>query len=86
MGRPAGSQNMPWAAIVRRLRLHPGRWVMLSEMAAVPERTIMVIRRRERRDLRLDDGVIRCRVKARAWTNDERPIVSLLLKFDPKEK
>lgn len=85
MGRPRGSKNIPWASIVARLREHPGRWMLLREMSAVHGRTIAVIRKREHRELRLDDGIIRCRTKA-AIVTDEKVTVTLYLKFDPKEK
>lgn len=85
MGRPKGSTNVAWTTIVAHLQRHPDRWVVLPEMAAVPARTIAVIRRRERRALRIDGGVVRCRVKARAWTDDGREIVSLSLKFERKK-
>lgn len=86
MGRPAGSVNIPWPAIVQRARAHAGRWILPTELAATPARTIMVIRRRERRALRLDDGVIRCRVKARAWTQSGQEICTLMVRFDRKER
>lgn len=84
MGRPAGSTNIPWDALVARARLHAGRWIIPPELASVPARTIIVIRLRQRHALRLDDGVIRCRAKARAW-KDGREIVTLSIKFEKKE-
>lgn len=57
---------------------------MPPELASTPSRTIVVIRRRQRRALRLDDGILRCRVKARAWVND-REVVTLSIRFDKKE-
>lgn len=59
--------------------------MLLPEMRAVHGRTINVIRKRERRELRLTDGTIRCRAKA-ALVTDEKIVVTLYLKFDPKEK
>lgn len=53
-------------------------------MARVNGRTINVIRKRERRALRLTDGVIRCKRKV-AFVVDETVIVTLYLKFQPKE-
>jgi len=85
MGRPKGSGNVPWDAIVAQLREHPDRWMLLPEMAAVPERTVEVIRRRERRALRLTDGVIRC-TRTHSTTIQGRTTVTLQLKFSPKEK
>lgn len=58
--------------------------MLLPEMARVNGRTINVIRKRERRALRLDDGVIRCRRKL-AYVIDDVVIVTLFLKFEPKE-
>ncbi|QNJ55574.1 hypothetical protein SEA_PHINKY_83 [Microbacterium phage Phinky] len=83
-GRPPGSKSIPWGSIVERLRKQPNRWVLLPEMARVNGRTINVIRKRERRALRLDDGVIRCRRKV-AFVVDDTVIVTLFLKFEPKE-
>lgn len=85
-GRPKGSKNIPWGSIVTKLRKHPGRWMLFPEMSAVPDRTIATIRRRERRELRLDDGVVRCRRKATAWTDDGTVLCTLFLKLDLKEK
>ena len=70
---------------MNRLRQHPDRWILLPEMSSVPERTVEVIRRRERRALRLDDGVIRCTRTARAVVKGQAR-VALQLKFVPKEK
>lgn len=83
-GRPTGAANIPWNSIVERLRQHPNRWMLLPEMARVNGRTINVIRKRERRALRLDDGVIRCRRKV-AFVIDDTVICTLILKFEPKE-
>lgn len=86
-GRPAGSANIPWDRIVARLREQPGVWMLLPEMRAVSARTMGVIRKRERRALRLDDGVIRYRMKAPPLHLDDDGIVivTLHLKFDPKD-
>lgn len=62
-GRPVGSADIPWGSIVERLREYPDRWRLLPEMRRVNVRTINVIRKRERRALRIPDGVVRCRVK-----------------------
>lgn len=86
MSRPKGAKGVPWACLVRELRAHPGRWILFPEMGNVSERTIATIRRREVRALRLDDGVIRCRRKATAWTDEGSVRVALILKFEPKEK
>jgi hypothetical protein len=85
MGRPKGSANIPWDSIVDRLRKQPGRWLLLPEMSAVPDRTIMTIRRRERRSLRLDDGIIQCRRKATVWTDEGTVRCTLFLHFKPRE-
>lgn len=85
MGRPKGSRNIPWDAIVERLRRHPGRWMMVPEMAAVPERMITVIRERQRRALRLPDAIIRVRVRASVTDEDGNRTVTLKLKYEPKE-
>jgi hypothetical protein len=53
-------------------------------MAMVPARTLTVIRKRERRQLRLDDGVIRARVRATAVLEGQT-LCTLWLKFEPKE-
>jgi hypothetical protein len=84
-GRPAGSTNIPWPAIVAKLRQHEGRWLLLPEMANVSDRTIQVIRRRERRALRLEDGRIQCRRKATVWT-DAGVRCTLYLRFKPKKE
>lgn len=84
-GRPRGSGNIPWASIVTRLREQPGRWMLVPEMRRVNGRTIQVIRKQERRALRLDDGVIRCRSR-NTFVLDGVVICTLYLKFDPKEK
>lgn len=86
MGRRKGSANIPWESIVARLRKQPGRWLLLPEMAAVPDRTIMTIRRRERRALRLEDGVIRCRRKATVWTDEGIVMCTLFLAYIPREE
>lgn len=84
-GRPPGSGNIPWASIVDRLREQPGRWMLVPEMRRVNARTINVIRKKERRALRLEDGTIRCRRKV-ALVTERTVFVTLYLKFDPKEK
>lgn len=81
MTRPKGSGNIPWDAIIERARAHPDQWIMPTELAAVSTRTIQVIRKKERRQLRLDDGIIRVRARA---GGGELP-VTLAIKFDPKE-
>lgn len=83
MARPKGAKNIPWQAVVARLRRHPGRWLVLPELANVSGRTIEVIRRRERATLRLEDGVIRCRIKAAVAQQDGSVLVTLVTKFDP---
>lgn len=85
MGRPPASRNVPWDRIVAELRQHPNRWMLPSELAAVPDRTIATIRRRERRALRLPDGVIRVRRKATVWRDDGTVWCTLFLKFETKE-
>ncbi|UUG69636.1 hypothetical protein SEA_FRANSOYER_71 [Microbacterium phage Fransoyer] len=86
-GRPRGSANIPWSSIIARLRQHPGRWMLLSEMSYVNARTIQVIRKQERRALRLTDGVIRCRPKGLVLLEDDRTVMcALYLKFDPKKE
>lgn len=84
-GRPRGARSIPWGSIVARLREHPGRWMLLPEMRAVSDRTIITIRRRERRALRMDDGKIRVRRKATVWTADGDVLCTLILKFEKKE-
>lgn len=59
--------------------------MLVPEMRAVHARTIGVIRKKERRALRLEDGTIRCRAKAALHLEDGPVIVTLYLKFDPKE-
>lgn len=55
-------------------------------MAYVNARTIQVIRRKERRALRLDDGVIRCQRKTAILLEDgETVMCALFLKFVPKK-
>lgn len=85
MGRPTGSRNIDWEKIVAKLRQQPNEWLLFPEMGAASLRTIQVIRRRERRALRLDDGVIRCRRKSIVKIGDEIT-VTLFLSFQPKEK
>jgi hypothetical protein len=79
-----GSTNIPWAAIVEQLRLSPDRWLALPEMAAVPERTVDVIRGRQRAALRLEHGTVRCRIQA-SIENEGRVTCTLILKYEPKE-
>jgi hypothetical protein len=85
MGRPRGSSNIPWAAIVARLRAQPNTWMMPRELAAASDRTIAVIRRKERAALRLSDGVIRVRRKATVRLGDA-VYCSLYVKFEPKKE
>lgn len=85
-GRPSGAQNIPWHSIIARLREHENRWLLVPEMAKVSARTVTVIRRKERRALRLTDGVIRCRIKAGYVDETGAVICTLFLKFVPKEK
>lgn len=85
MTRPKGSANIPWARIVAELRAHPGRWILFPEMANVSDRTIDTIRKRRRRQLRIDDGIIRCRRKATTWTEDGTVRCTLFLRLDLKE-
>jgi hypothetical protein len=84
-GRPQGSKNIPWDAIVARLRRQPNTWMLFGALSAVPDRTIATIRRRERHALRLDDGVIRVRRKATVVV-DDRVLCTLYVKFETKEK
>lgn len=85
MGRPKGSTNIPWGSVVARLRKHPGRWMLLPEMRSVTDRTIMAIRRQERRELRMNDGVIRCRRRATVWLEDGTVRCALILKFEERK-
>jgi hypothetical protein len=84
-GRPQGSGNIPWGRIIARLRQHEGRWVLVPEMARVRDRTIQTIRKRERRALRLDDGIIQCRRKATVKI-DGVVYCTLYLRFRPHPK
>lgn len=83
-GRPPGASNVPWASIIERLREHPNRWMLLPEMRRVNARTVNVIRKQERRALRLRDGIIRCRMRSPFIENDTA-YGALYLKFEPKE-
>lgn len=83
MGRPKGSSNIDWASVVTQARRTPGMWIMPVELAAVRERTVEVIRRRQRRHLRLPDGVLRCRVKAGVTVHGVT-LVTLMVKFEKK--
>jgi len=85
-GRRKGATNVPWDRLVARLRKQPETWIVFPEMSATPYRTIATIRRRERRALRLEDGVIRCRRRAIAATPDGDVIVTLALMYEPKRK
>lgn len=84
-GRRKGAVNVPWDRLVARLRKQPETWIVFPEMTATPYRTIATIRRRERRALRLDDGVIRCRRRAIAATPEGDVIVTLALCFIPRK-
>lgn len=84
MPRTPGARAIPWDDIVQRLRKYPGRWMLLPEMRSVRPRTIEVIRRRERRQLRLDDGKIYCRVRAATRLDDGSERCTLVLRFVPK--
>jgi hypothetical protein len=84
-GRPAGSGNIPWGAIVARLREQPETWMLLSELASVSDRTIQTVRLKERKALRMDDGEIRVRRKSVAVDTQGRTIVTLYAQFKPKE-
>lgn len=84
VGRPQGSRNIDWASVITQARRTPGLWVLPVELSAVTERTVMAIRRRERRALRMPDGVLRCRVKA-GVTVSGVTLVTLLVKFEKKE-
>ncbi len=86
MGRTKGSKNLPWDAMVARLRAHPGRWILLPEMRAVPPQMINVIRERRRRQLRLPDGKIYCRQRAIAQLEDGTIRCTLILRFVPHER
>lgn len=85
MGRPQGSRNIDWASVITQARRTPGLWVAPPELAAVSQRTVAVIRRRERRILRMDDGVLRCRVKA-GVTLMGVTTVTLFVKFEKKKE
>lgn len=84
MTRTKGVPNIPWFSIVKRLRMHPDRWLVVPELSDVPERTLEVIRRRQRPALRMEDGIIRARVRAHI-TLEGRTTLTLILKFSPKE-
>lgn len=84
MGRPAGARNLDWRAVITAARQTPGLWILPPELAAVSERTIKVIRERERRILRMPDGVLRCRIKA-GVTIEGVTTVTLAVKFESKE-
>lgn len=85
MTRTKGSVNIPWERMVAELRSHPGRWILFPEMSSVSDRTIDVIRKRRRRALRINDGIIRCRRKTTVWTDEGTVRCTLFLSFDPKE-
>lgn len=82
MGRTKGAANWPWPDMVARLRKYPDRWMMLPQMRDVDLRMVDIIRSRRRHALRMDDGVIRCRVKARYLADNGRVRCALLLKFE----
>lgn len=84
MTRTPGSRNIPWESVVNRLREHPGRWMLLPEMRSVAPRTIEVIRRQQRRQLRLEDGKIYCRMRAVTQLDDGTERCTLVLRFIPK--
>lgn len=84
-GRPKGSKNVPWEAIVQRCVEQPGTWLLPVELTSVPLRTIQVIRRRERLALRLKGGVIRCRVKGVVKIGDVESC-TLFVMYDPKKE
>lgn len=83
-GRRKGSTNVPWDDVVAMVREHPNAWVAHPAMAAVPERTLIVIRRQERRQLQMDDGKVRVRVAGNV-TIEGKTTLTLMLKFIPKE-
>lgn len=85
MTRTAGSKNIPWESIVKTLRSHPERWMLLPEMVGVSIRTVMVVKSRERHALRLEDGRIRYRRRATVWLEDGRVVCDLWLRYQPKE-
>lgn len=85
MSRTKGSKNVDWDAIVAYLKAHAGRWILMPEMAAVPERTIETIRRRRRRALRIEDAVIRVRQRAALTMPDGKVTVTLALMYERKE-
>lgn len=84
-GRPTGSSNIPWDSIIERLREYPDRWMLLTEMSHVNARTVNVIRKKERRALRLPDGTIRCSMRAGVIVNGVA-YCTLYLKFQPHTK
>ena len=86
MGRTKGSKNLPWDAMVARLRKYPGRWILLPEMRSVDPAMIDIIRSRRRRQLHLDDGKIYCRRRATAQLPDGSIRCTLLLRFVPTQK
>lgn len=83
MGRPKGSKNLPWDAMVARLRKYPGRWMLLPQMRSVDPAMIDVIRKRRRRQLHLEDGRVYCRVRATTQREDGAIRHTLLLRFTP---
>jgi len=61
--------------------------MLLSEMSYVNDRTIQTVRLRERRALRLDDGVIRCRARSAVLLEDGQTVMcALYLKFEPRKR
>lgn len=58
-----------------------------SEMSYVNARTIAVVRKQERRALRLTDGVIRCRARNYVILEDGKTVMcALYLKFQPTKE
>lgn len=86
MGRTKGSKNLPWAAMIARLREHPDRWILLPEMRSVDIQMISIIRERRRRALHLPDGKIYCRQRAITQRDDGTIRCTLVLKFTPYPK
>lgn len=84
-GRPQGSSNIPWEAIVARCVEQPNTWLLPIELAAVSLRTVQVIRRRERRALRLSHGKIYCRVKGKLKLGDAE-VCTLFVRYQPTKE
>lgn len=84
-GRPKNSKNIPWDQVVAKVRKYPGVWMLLPEMRYVSARHVITIRRRERRALRLEDGVIRAQRRTTVWLEDGTVRCDIILKFVAKK-